>query len=324
MGLQPEPGLHRPKAKMATILSPEAGYRHMSPQLAARTRQLWSARGLDFDLVWRTTIAALPGFRRHEVTDLPDDSHASDRLFLFDQGIIWVRCLREAAEAGRGLSGLGLTPAQLESLAAVASRLGEELAALRLLQIEGLATPALQVARSVSEDVDMALVLLLRPRVAEQFATCRTLEQAEDFWRRHISGGRAFRVVAEQLYAVGLDHSDDSEYGRWRKQALQFLGTAVHTSFLSGQPRPGDRRGEEALRFAALRIQELCAYAHVLSWHFHSDLLEICRRNDRGGPASRSALMDFAALSGEIIVDQMHWLLADRDEPTAAGAVEPS
>ena len=41
--------------------SPEAYYRQVSPQLLARVRQLWSARGLDLDLAWRAAIRDAAG-----------------------------------------------------------------------------------------------------------------------------------------------------------------------------------------------------------------------------------------------------------------------
>ncbi len=112
------------------------------------------------------------------------------------------------------------------------TRLRDELAAVRTLAIAGLAMPAMQISRSISEDVDLALALLVRRKLAQAFVECRSPEDAAEFWRRHVAGGRAFRLVAQALYRVGLDYSEDSEYVRWRKEVLVFLGSAVHSSFV--------------------------------------------------------------------------------------------
>lgn len=302
--------------------SPEANYPHLSPQLAARTRQMWSARGLDFDRVWRQTIGALRGLTVMEFDGIPGSSAPVDRLFLFDQGLIWVQSLRAAMAAGREMA-LGLAPAQIEGLAALAARLVEELAGLRMMALAGLTVPSLQVARSVSEDADMALVLALRRSTAQQFIACRTPEEANEFWRRHIAGGRAFRVVTERLYSVGLETEDHGEYGRWRREVLAFLGTAAHPSFLSGLPAPeagegasqGAGMAAEALEFATLRLQEMCAYAHVLSPVLHEDLGRILKAAPEAGP--RHEVLRFAVWAGEIIVEQMRWSLRQRIEPEA-------
>ena len=85
--------------------------------------------------------------------------------------------MREAATGVR----TSLTVDQLRSLVAILARLKEEIAAVSALALAGLATPAMQIIRSISEDVDMALVMLLRPKVARQFAECRSPEEAGDF-----------------------------------------------------------------------------------------------------------------------------------------------
>ncbi len=218
--------------------SPEAYYRQVSPQLLARVRQLWSARGLDLDLAWRTAIREMPGCLPLETALRPRASRPVDMLLLFDQAAIWAHCLRvgtacawRAVEAGRRSA---LSGDQLRGLLAVLGRLADEIAAVRVLAAAGLAMPAMQIMRSLSEDVDMALVLLVRPKVARQFAECRTPQAAGEFWKRHIAGGRAFRAVAEQLYRVGLDHSEQSSYARWRKEVQVLLGAAVHTSYAGG------------------------------------------------------------------------------------------
>ena len=71
------------------------------------------------------------------------------------------------------------------------------------------------------------------------------------------------RAVAEQLYRVGLDYSDDSSYARWRKEVQVLLGAAVHTSFLgAGAMVRATADGgaftpaaQECLHFATLRLQ---------------------------------------------------------------------
>ena len=314
------------------MTSLDAYYRQASPQLLARVRQMWSARGLDLDRVWRATIRDLPGFRAIDPIPPFSASRPVDLALLFDQAASWIQCLGTASEAALRDAATGartsLTVDQLRSLVVILARLKEEIAAVRALALAGLATPAMQIIRSISEDVDMALVMLLRPKVARQFAECRSPEEAGDFWRRHIAGGRAFRAVAEQLYRVGLDYSEDSTYARWRKEVQVLLGAAVHTSYLGGAAaqtvtaNPGQTRGlspaaQECLYFATLRIQEMCIYSHMLGQALRSDLDACLARATE--PTDLLPMMRVAVDGSEIILDQMRWLTSAgvADEPGA-------
>lgn len=291
----------------------EACYRLVSPQLLARVRQLWSARGLDLDRAWRGAIPTLPGFGAGPAGPAPQDSRPVDLLLLFDQATIWLHGLQIGT--GCTLRGAGhrrrveLSDDQLHSLQAILARLREEIAAVRLLVLVGLATPAMQIIRSISEDVDMALVMLLRPKVAQQFASCRSPQEAGEFWKRHIAGGRAFRAVAEQLYRVGLDFGADSSYARWRGEVQMLLGAAVHTSYLGGGGPTGPAAAlgpaaQECLQFATLRLQEMCVYSLMLGEPLRRDLAA----GAAGADPDERAMIAVALDGSEIIIDQMRWL----------------
>ena len=295
-------------------VAPEACYRHVSPQLLARVRQLWSARGLDLDAAWGGAIRDAPGFLPLALERRPQDSRPVDLLLLFDQAAIWVYGLQVATGCAWRLAAAGqqtaLSGDQLRGLLAILGRLREEIAAVRVLAVTGLPTPAMQIMRSISEDVDMALVVLLRPKVARQFAECRTPQEAGEFWKRHVAGGRAFRAVAEQLYRVGLDFSEDSSYAHWRKEVQVLLGAAVHTSYIgAGGP---DTAASDCLYFATLRLQELCIYSLMLGQALRADLAAGAATAD---PAER-ALIRVALEGGEIVLDQMRWLTA-AEEPAS-------
>ena len=256
--------------------APELSYGGLSPQLLAWVKQLWSAAGLDFDIHWRVGIRTLPGFRGVPRIASAKDSSDVDLVFLFDQCILWVRALHDTAGVGFARQIPGLTPAQWHGLAALSARLTEQLAALRMLALTDLPMPAMQVARSISEDVDMALVLLTRRKLAQRFADCRSVEDANDFWRRNIAGGRAFRSISEKLYAVGIDHSADTDYAKWRRSVLTTLGAAVHSNALNTR-LPERQRGQvllngDSLHFAAFRVHELCAFAQLLAPDFRDTL----------------------------------------------------
>lgn len=319
---------------MRSGTSPETHYRGLSPRLAAKLRLVWSARGHDLDRIWGDCMATVPG-----ITPLPDprpaertaspgtpspDSAAHDQLCLFDQTLIWAMALRTAARAGTGLDGLALIPAQIAALEALTSRLVDTLSGLRMLVLAGLPIPALQLARSVSEDVDMVLALLLRRKLAQQFIACTCAEGANSFWRRHIAGGRAFRLVAEKLYEVGLDHSDQSDYGRWRRGVLTLLGSAVHSSALglraedAAAPWPQNAALRDCLAFVTHRMQEFCAWSHVLDTGLQGDLARIRLARAAGMPPREVRLLGFAEGGAEILLDQMRWMLAEPDLPEEA------
>ena len=187
--------------------------------------------------------------------------------------------------------------------------------------------PAMQISRAISEDVDLALAIMVRRRLAQAFVECRTPEDAAEFWRNHVAGGRAFRLVAQALYRFGLDYSEDSDYVRWRKEVLVFLGSAVHTSFVGAASGEGavavgplNSAAQECLYFATMRVQEMCAYALVIGGDFKSDLAGLTP----GEPLSDSRLR-FVRDGGEIIIDQMRWLTGSADtsvRPSAAPSTD--
>ena len=289
--------------------APELAYPGLSPQLLARVKQLWSAAGIEFDSHWRLGLRSLPGFRALPRIDRATSSTDVDLVFLFDQCVIWVRALQAAADLGRQQQIDGLTGAQWHGRAALSARLPEQFAALRLLALTDLPMPAMQIARAVSEDVDMTLVLLIRRKLADRFAECRSVEEASAFWRRHIAGGRAFRSISEKLYTVGIDHSADTDYAKWRKSVLTTLGAAVHSNALSSGPA---KRGEgnvllngDSLHFATFRMHELCAFAQLVA----PDLTGALKAAAKGGP-SASPLAALAAPMNAILVNQIPSLSA--------------
>lgn len=303
---------------------PELSYPGLSPQLLARVKQLWSAKGLDFDKSWRLAMHSFPGFEALPRLEQSSTSAAVDLVFLFDQCVIWARAVHAAAAAGRAHAVAGLTAAQWHGLAGVTARLVEQLGALRLLALNELPMSAMQIARSVSEDADMALVLLIRPRLAERFAQCRTVEDASDFWRRHIAGGRAFRTVAQRLYSVGIDHSDDTEYARWRRSVLAVLGASVHSNALqAGLPARRDRQvlvNDDSLHFATYRIHELCSFAQLVK----PELTDILRAAGSAAPAQKvNPFAPLAAPLNSIIVSQIQSLNAPAQPSGGSGAAKP-
>ena len=297
-------------------------YRQVSPQLLARVRQQWSARGLDLDRVWRATLGHI--IDDNALDDRPlGDSRPVDLLLLFDQAASWLGCLDIGVGCARRAIAAGHHPAlsteQLRALAAILARLREEVAAVRLLALAGLAVPAMQIIRSISEDVDMALVMLVRPKVARQFVECRSPQEAGEFWKRHIAGGRAFRTVAEQLYRIGLDWSEGSSYALWRNEVQVLLGAAVHTSYLGSavQAAPGGSLGaaaQECLHFATLRLQEMCVYSLMLGQALRHDLTAGLACADQ----TEKPLVRVALEGGAIFLDQMRWLVAVGEDDRVA------
>jgi hypothetical protein len=166
----------------------------------------------------------------------------------------------------------------------------------------------------------MALAFVSRPKLAARFIECSTIEEANEFWRRHIAGGRAFKAVSEQLYRSGLEFDQSGEYAAWRKNVKAILGTAVHTSFRS--PRSADAKhaqgrlhdGCNCLYFVTLRLQEMCAYSHGLTKSFGEDLESIHQQNPS---ATDEGLGCLTARISEITVDQLRWTLTNSEAQSA-------
>jgi len=289
-------------------LRPEQSYPGLSPQLLARVEQLWSANGLEFDRHWTLAVRSLPGFRGLPRLDTPSSAQV-DLMFLFDQCLIWVKALHAAAVVGKAQGTPGLYPEQWQGMAAVSARLIEQITALRILALTNLPMPAMQIARSVSEDVDMILAQLARHKLAARFVACRDVDEANEFWRRHIAGGRAFRAVAEKLYNIGLDQSADTEYGQWRQKVLTILGAAVHSNALA--PAPADRRrglmNDDSIYFATFRIHELCAYSQLIKPNL-TEALERAAHKQSASNSQDARLARLAAPMSAVLINQIQSL----------------
>lgn len=296
------------KTDCATPVSLDRSYPGVSPQLLAHTRQMWSARGLDLDKIWQDTIVRLRGFRAVDDWQAGATSRPIDNFFVFDQSVIWVAALHVAAGDAVNLKNTGLAIEQWEALQVLTFRMMERLDAIRLLFLTDLPTPCMQIARSISEDVDMALALIARPKLAKRFVACSTLDEANEFWRRHIAGGRAFKAVSEQLYRAGLEFDQTGEYAAWRKHVGAILGTAAHTTFRPTHPdgaqAPSRHFSEtsDCLYFVTLRLQEMCAYSHGLKSEFGEDLAAIGRMNR---PVTDDGLAKSTPLISEIAMAQL-------------------
>ena len=305
---------------VSMVMPFEANYPGLSPQLLARTRQLWSSRGLDLEDVWRNTIGRFRGVQTTGNWSAAADSRPADQFFMFEQAAIWVASLNATAAVAANLQDTRLTNSQWRTLHAISFRMIEQLDAMRLLFLTGLPTPSMQIARSLSEDVDMALAFVSRPKLASRFIECATVEEAQEFWRRHIAGGRAFKAVSEKMYRSGMEFDKTGEYAAWRKSVKAILGTAVHSPFRPPDPMGAQTPGSpindnsDCVYFVTLRLQEMCAYAHGLTSDFGNDL-EAARRT--GPSVSRNNLACLTAQISEITVEQLRWTLAncDSDEP---------
>ena len=272
---------------------------------------MWSARGLDLDRVWQDTIVRLRGFRNPDEWTIGRDSQPFDNFFLFDQAVMWVAALHASAAQAIRLKPPELSVQQWEALHALTFRMIEQLDAIRILFLTDLPTPSMQIARSISEDVDMALAFIARPKLAKRFVECTTTDEANEFWRRHIAGGRAFKVVSEQLYRAGLEFDQSGEYAAWRRQVGAILGSAVHTSFrparIESIGAPGQfSETNDCLYFVTLRLQEMCAYSHGLGSDFGQDLAAVSRMDQSSTDGGLSKL---TPLISEITLAQLRWTI---------------
>ncbi|MDP5220763.1 hypothetical protein Q5Y75_26600 [Ruegeria sp. 2205SS24-7] len=285
----------------------DASYPGVSPQLMARTRQLWSARGLDLDAAWRGTVRQLKGYQPVVSRTGVAPSFPEDVFFLFDQSVIWISALQCASETAGRQADSNLDPEQWLAVRHVLGQLLEKLAAIRMLSLADFSAPTMQIARSVSEDADMIVLFLTRPKLAARFVECRSKDEATGFWRKHIAGGRAFRSITEQLYRSGLDFDTDGSYARWRKDALGVLSLAVHTSFGPQGTPPSTQEGAawDCLYFVTLRVQEIFAYSHIVSVFLQADL-------DRMIPSTEGAqdanMLRASAAARDLVLEQYKWM----------------
>lgn len=295
----------------------EASYSGLSPQLLARTRQLWVSKRLDLDFIWMETVVRLRGFRPLEHNPHQQNSQKVDGIFLFDQGIIWVASLNAAARNLEQRQSTKLSAHQWVAIESVTFRLLERLDAIRLLLVTGLPNASYQIARSISDDIDLSLALLCRPKLAARFVECNDAQKANDFWRRHVAGGRAFKSVSAELYRVGLDLGPDGDYASWRNQVKTVLGAAVHTSFHASENRLHNDSDSilDCVNFVSIRLQEFCTYAHVLRQEFRQDLE--CISSGHAANDCTQAIGHLTPQVTEVLIDHLDRRLSAKfqDEP---------
>ncbi len=113
---------------------------------------------------------------------------------------------------------------------------------------------------------------------------------------------------------MGIDHSADTDYAKWRKSVLTTLGAAVHSNALStGVPaRPQDHvlLNGDSLHFATFRMHELCAFAQLVEPALTRALKAAAR--DETQPSPLAAL---AAPLCDILVNQIQSLSAPPTAP---------
>ena len=140
-------------------------YIGVSPQLLARVRQSWIAQRLDLDgALARRRSRPCPATPRSTRCRCSPTAGQSTCCCCSTRPAAGSTRVRAAAAMMRRPREGKLSPDQARGLVAVTSRLRDELAAVRTLAIAGLAMPAMQISRAISEDVDLALAMMVRRR----------------------------------------------------------------------------------------------------------------------------------------------------------------
>ena len=107
-----------------------------------------------------------------------------------------------------------------------------QLIAVRKLVVEGLDIPAKQVARSIVEYSDVAILLSIDESLVENFVKSQEIEDQNAFWYKYVSKGKARRAYYRKLVEV-VGEKVAQDHIEFRKQEDTVLSVSAHPSFVA-------------------------------------------------------------------------------------------
>jgi hypothetical protein len=114
------------------------------------------------------------------------------------------------------------------------SKIISDCLSIRLLIQNGFELSAQQVLRSLSENVDALNYCLIVPAAMNKFLNAHLPNESNDFWHRHISKGKARKVVLSEYHRLGTDQGFAQALIQFRNSQDELLAMTVHPSSVSG------------------------------------------------------------------------------------------
>lgn len=106
--------------------------------------------------------------------------------------------------------------------------------AIRQLVLSGYDVNAKTLARLLGEYIDTLILLLNRPELCPEFHRSQEPEDANKFWHKYLSKGKARREVRSIFKSITqLDEDQTSEIDDWRADEFTVLSAASHPSMIA-------------------------------------------------------------------------------------------
>jgi hypothetical protein len=166
-----------------------------------------------------------------EVNDLGDFSDVLKVwLFVFDEMLSWFVSLTQILEFGLSKRD---DKTDLDKVFFVLSgSIVSQLIGIRKLVTHGLDLPAKQILRSVSEHLEVLMLISLQPDISGEFIGNLEIEDGNKFWHKYISKNKSRNVFYSQISGFLPAHVV-REWREWEIQEDSILSIAVHPTYVS-------------------------------------------------------------------------------------------
>lgn len=255
-------------------------YPELSSKLKRRFLEICKKNEIDYKSLWADSRKSL---LRKRITKCREDirEQASAYLFILDFCLIWfVKYTDVLAISFFSVSIDKKADRKHNVITLICWRICAEIIAIRKLVLEGLDVPAKQILRAMSENLDALGLAALSEEFCEDFVNDQEVEHANKTWYKHISKGKARKLIQEGLPLNIRDIIDELEM--YRDQEEKVLSAAAHPSYISSfvslfpefdENRDSDNIGISSvfspfslrtLRYCAYRLLMHCVYDIVL------------------------------------------------------------
>ena len=165
--------------------------------------------------LWRDEYPAYgtegrPGFEIHDLLSEAKDENASRTVpsigklvRCFDEFALWYVSLIAVLWEGTKLHDDKHVSRKV--YLALLSHVCHQHFAIRQLVLNGFDIAAKQILRSLVENLDVAVLMGIRPELQQEFLKTESAEASNAFWHRHLARGKARRVIEAHLTELACD-----------------------------------------------------------------------------------------------------------------------
>jgi hypothetical protein len=174
------------------------------------------------------------------------------------------------------------------SLWALINALVQDSIVIRDLINQGFDLQARNLLRSFDERLDLIYYICVNPGAAAEFAASTDEKTSNDFWRRHLSGQRARKIVNAKVKEI-LGADFEEEFSTFRDEERKMLSAAHHPSYwaITNSMFPPSTqetflfanfgvRSEFSFRTSKFLFNSLCEFVLVFI-HLRPEVIEILK-----------------------------------------------